>query len=234
MSDTPRPRRARNSLTVPAILDAAERVSSSGLDRLSIRAVADELGSSPMGLYRYVASKEELVEALLDRVLGRMPDVEETTDALADLGAFMTAHRDLLLAHPWAVPGLIAHPLPGPHALPIGEHALQLLDRLGIHEDAAVAAFSGMIALNYGWASFAISRQAQDAAPSLERIAAGPSEEFPHTLAAGAAMARFGSEEHYALVRAGMLDAIAGMARATGAGQSASSSGTSARNARER
>ena len=71
-----------------------------------------------MGLYRYVAGKEELVEALLDRVLGRMPAVPETADPLADLGAFATAHRDLLLAHPWAVPGLIAHPLPGPNALP--------------------------------------------------------------------------------------------------------------------
>ena len=211
MSDSPRPRRARNSLSTPAILDAAESVSSAGLDRLTIRAVADELGSSPMGLYRYVSSKEELLEALLDRVLGRMPEVAETGDALADLGTFMTAHRDLLLAHPWAVPGLIAHPLPGPNALPIGELALRLLDRLHLHGDTAVAAFSGMIALNYGWASFAISRNADAAAPSLQRVSAGAPADFPHTRAAGVAMANFGSEAHYRLVRDGMLDAIGSM-----------------------
>jgi AcrR family transcriptional regulator len=208
MTDTSRPRRTRNSLTIPAILDAAETVASTGMGNLTIRAVADELGSSPMGLYRYVAGKDELVEALLDRVLGRMPAVPETADPLADLAAFATAHRDLLLAHPWAVPGLIAHPLPGPNALPIGEQALRILHSLGVDGDRAVATFSGIIALNYGWVSFAIARSATEAAPSLQRIASGPGDDFPYTTAAGQAMARFGSEDHYTMVLTEVLSSL--------------------------
>jgi AcrR family transcriptional regulator len=213
MTDSSRPRRARNSLTVPGILDAAEAVASTGMEKLTIRAVADELGSSPMGLYRYVTGKEELIEALLDRVLGRMPAVPETADPLADLAAFATAHRDLLLAHPWAVPGLIAHPLPGPNALPIGEQALRLLHRLGVDGDRAVATFSGIIALNYGWVSFSIARDATEAAPSIRRIESGPAADFPHTVAVGGAMARFGSAEHYVTV---VSELLGGLARAGG------------------
>jgi len=208
MPDSPRPRRTRNSLTITSILDAAEAVASTGMESLTIRAVAEELGSSPMGLYRYVAGKEELVEALLDRVLGRMPAVPESGDPLEDLAAFATAHRDLLLAHPWAVPGLIAHPLPGPNALPIGEQALRILHRLGVDGDRAVAAFSGIIALNYGWVSFSIARSATAAAPSLQRIASGPLGDFPYTTAVAEAMARFGSEDHYAMVLTGLLSGL--------------------------
>jgi AcrR family transcriptional regulator len=213
MADQPRPRRARNSLTIPDILDAAEAVASNGMDAFTIRAVADRLGSSPMGLYRYVAGKEELVEALLDRVLGRMPVVPETVDALADLESFALTHRDLLIAHAWAVPGLIAHPLPGPNALPIGEQALRLLHRLGVEGDRAVAMFSGIIALNYGWVSFALARRAAEAAPSLARISAGPSEGFPYTTAVGAAMAHFGSDDHYRAVLSELLSGLAAPAR---------------------
>lgn len=211
MPDKPQARRPRNSLTVPAILDAAEAVASAGMDSLTIRAVADQLGCSPMGLYRYVAGKEDLVEALLDRVLGRMPTLPESSDPLADLGAFATAHRDLLLAHPWAVPGLIAHPSPGPNALPIGEQALGLLHRLGVEGDRAVATFSGIIALNYGWVSFAIASRSTAAAPSLQRIASGPADGFPRTVAVGEAMARFGSEDHYATVVAELLEGLAAL-----------------------
>lgn len=213
MTDSPRPRRARNSLTIPDILDAAEAVASAGMENLTIRAVADELGSSPMGLYRYVAGKEELIEALLDRVLGRMPTVPETEDALADLAGFATAHRDLLLAHPWAVPGLIAHPLPGPNALPIGEQALRILHRLDADGARAVATFSGIVALNYGWVSFAIARRASQAAPSIRRIESGPADDFPYTLAVAEEMARFASDDHYATV---VTELLGGLSRAGG------------------
>jgi AcrR family transcriptional regulator len=209
MTDSRRTRRTRNSLAIPGILDAAELVASSGMQSLTIRAVADELGSSPMGLYRYVAGKEELVEALLDRVLGRMPVVSETEDPLADLAAFATAHRDLLLAHPWAVPGLIAHPMPGPNAVPIGEQALRILHRAGVDDDRAVATFSGVIALNYGWVSFSIARSAAEAAPSLRRIASGPGGDFPYTIAVGEAMGRFGGDDHYVIVLTELLSGLA-------------------------
>ena len=66
-----RARRPRGSLTRELILDAAERVAATGFDALTMRAVAAELGAAPMALYRYFPTKDDLVNALRDRVLGR-------------------------------------------------------------------------------------------------------------------------------------------------------------------
>jgi AcrR family transcriptional regulator len=72
-SAEPRSRRARNSLTVDAILDAAEHVAAAGFEALTVRAVAVALEAAPMSLYRYFATKDELVDALLNIVLGGSP-----------------------------------------------------------------------------------------------------------------------------------------------------------------
>jgi hypothetical protein len=56
---------SRGSLTTGDILDAAERVAGEGFAALTIRAVAADLQASPMALYRYFATKDDLVDALL-------------------------------------------------------------------------------------------------------------------------------------------------------------------------
>lgn len=195
-------RRPRNSLTADAILDAAEQVAAHGLDELTIRAVAAELSASPMALYRYFATKDELVDALLDRVLGRFDPGPETDDWLADLSAFTRAHGRLLADHPWAVTVLFSHPSPGLNAVAIGERALAILHRGRIGGVDAVATFSALLALNYGWSAFAVARdpaqpaaeQAPDIAPLL---AALPADAFPFTAGVAGPMADYGSPEQY-------------------------------------
>lgn len=197
-------RRARNSLTVVGILDAAEVVAVRGWDGLTIRAVAIELDASAMSLYRYFATKEDLVNALLDRVLGRFTAPEESGDWLDELAAFARRHRDLLTSHPWAVSPLFGHPSPGPNALPISECALEILQRGGVTGEDAVAAFSGILALNYGWSSFTTARQAMQEAD----LAAPDAALFPLTTAVGEAMNRYGSDEHYDRALAALLAGI--------------------------
>lgn len=195
-------RRPRNSLTSDAILDAAERVAAQGLDELTIRAVAAELSAAPMSLYRYFATKDELVDALLDRVLGRFDAGPGSDDWMADLAAFTRAHGRLLAEHPWAVTVLFSHPTPGLNAVAIGEQALGILHRGGIGGVDAVAMFSALLALNYGWSAFAVARDpgrpVADRAPDIAPLlAALPSDAFPFTAAVAGPMADYGSPEHY-------------------------------------
>ena len=212
-----RTRRPRNSLTADAILDAAEQIAAQGLDGLTIRALATELDSSPMALYRYFATKDELVDAMLDRVLGRFAMADDTDDWAHDLAAFTEAHRRLLIEHPWAVVVLFSHPSPGVNAVRIGERALGILDRAGIRGAQAVAAFSALLALNYGWCAFSLARdpstptgeRAPDLAPSL---AALPADLFPFTAAAAAPMADYGSDDQYTAALAFLLHGVAASA----------------------
>jgi AcrR family transcriptional regulator len=220
-SSSSRVRRPRNSLTVDSIVDAAENVAASGLEGLTIRAVATELDASPMALYRYVATKEELVDALLNRVLGRFERPAETDDWVHDLVTFARAHYDLLVRHAWAIAPLISHPDPGPNALPIGEAALRVLRRGGITGDSAVASFSAVVALNYGWASFAVARN--DALPPEPRNAAELESirtDFPLTAEVVEAFSRYGSPEHY---ERALDHVVTGIAAASGTARSGAS-----------
>jgi AcrR family transcriptional regulator len=203
----PRPRRKRGSLTRELILDSAEELAQEGFDSLSMRSVAARLKAAPMALYNHFADKEELVDALLDRVLSRFEPPPPTGDWIEDLKAFARAHRKVLTDHAWAVSPLFDHPTPGMSAVVVGEHALAVIRRGEVSNDEAVAIFSGIIALNYGWSSFTAARRLNPAAG--EQVAAAmarlPQEAFPNTAAVAAEMVGYGSDEHYESVLDGLV-----------------------------
>jgi AcrR family transcriptional regulator len=208
-----RTRRPRGSLSREVILDAAEAVAASGFDALTMRAVAARLEAVPMALYNHFATKDALVDALLDRVLGRFEPAPPTDDWAADLRAFARGHRRLLVGHPWAVAPLFSRPSPGLSAVRIGEHALGILARGGIAGGLAVAAFSGLIALNYGWSSFTTARDLEPSGPTADvgaMLAALPAEEFPLTAGVAGEMGAYGSDEHYDFVLDRLIEGLRG------------------------
>ena len=135
-----------------------------------------------MALYNHFATKNELVDALLDRVLGRFEPPAPTDDWTEDLRRFARAHRRVLTDHVWAVAPIFSRPNPGPSAVAIGEHAFAILARAGLPEDDAIAAFSGVLALNYGWSSFTAARELDTSGITAEQMGA------------------YGSDEHYEFV----------------------------------
>lgn len=210
-----RTRRPRGSLTPEVILDAAEAVAAHGFDAFSMRAVAGHLGAVPMALYNHFSTKELLVDALLDRVLSRFEPEPATDDWAEDLARFARAHRRLLVSHPWAVSPLFTQPNPGMSAVRIGEFALEILRRGGLSNADAVAAFSGIIALNYGWSSFTAARDLDPGGPSHDvgvMLAQLPRSEFPLTVDVAGEMGAYGSDAHYEFVLGQLVTGLRGAA----------------------
>ena len=96
--------RRREPLTREALTTAALRiVDAEGLDALSMRRLAQELGVQASGLYTYVSGKSELLQLMLERVSAEVeipdPDPErwqeQVKDVLRDLYRVLSAHRDL-------------------------------------------------------------------------------------------------------------------------------------------
>jgi AcrR family transcriptional regulator len=198
------------------ILDAAEEVAQQGFDALTLRAVAARLGAAPMALYRHFPTKDALVNALLDRVLGRFAPEPPTGDWVEDLRRFARAHRRVLDRHPWALAAFFSHPNPGLNATRIGEVALAILEQTGLSAERIVATFSGLIALNYGWSAFAAARDAgpESAAGQVRAaLAALPLSEFPRTAAVAGEMANYASDRHYELVIDQLLAGVRSAAR---------------------
>jgi AcrR family transcriptional regulator len=184
-----RTRRPRGSLTVEEILDAAERVATADSRPITIRAIATELSSSPMALYAYFATKDELEDALIDRVLRRVP-LPESGEWREQLSELALAHGRTLIEHRWAVPMLFASPSPGAGAARLGEAFLAILAAGGITGEDAVSAFSAIVAVNYGRTAFAAQEQPRELAPL-------PPEIFPHSAANAEAFAAYASQENY-------------------------------------
>jgi len=99
----PGPRRGpRGELDLDEILAAAIALADAGgLEAVSTRTVAAHFGKSPMALYAYVGSKEQMLALMQDHA-SAMPAWDDPGGTLADdLSAWADAFFDLHLTHPW-------------------------------------------------------------------------------------------------------------------------------------
>ncbi|GAA3936534.1 TetR/AcrR family transcriptional regulator C-terminal domain-containing protein [Streptomyces gulbargensis] len=102
-----RPERAgrgpRPAYTRRDIADAAVRIADTdGLEAVSMRRVAAELGCGTMSLYNYVPRKEDLYELMVDAVSGEYDLPEKPSgDWRADMTALAHQGRALMYRHPW-------------------------------------------------------------------------------------------------------------------------------------
>lgn len=103
----------RERLTRTRVVDAAMTLADDGgLEALSMRRLAEHLGVVPMALYRHVADKHELLDAMIDRVFAELTDPVDP-DWAGALRARARSMRDALARHPWAI-GRMETGTPGP------------------------------------------------------------------------------------------------------------------------
>ncbi len=73
-----------------------------GIESLSMRRLSDELGVVPMALYKHVANKEELLDGMLDVVVGEIDPPITGIDWKSAVRQRILSARQALLRHPWA------------------------------------------------------------------------------------------------------------------------------------
>jgi AcrR family transcriptional regulator len=127
-------------LSRDAILDRALAVADAeGIDAVSVRRLARDLGVTPMALYWHVDDKNALLHALGDRLLGGLDlTVDERVPWPEQLRAFVVAFTAVLRAHPSAA--MLIGSLPtvaSENALGATEVALDILRRAGFSPEEA-------------------------------------------------------------------------------------------------
>jgi AcrR family transcriptional regulator len=94
---------ARAPLSKERVLQTAvELADSAGIEALSMRRLARELGVEAMSLYHYVRSKDELLEGMLDIVLSQIETPADEREWKAAIRRTALSSRDALARHPWA------------------------------------------------------------------------------------------------------------------------------------
>ncbi|MYR85241.1 TetR family transcriptional regulator [Streptomyces sp. SID685] len=124
----------RPVLTHARIVAAALRVADTdGLDAVSMRRLATELGVSAMTCYRYVSGKEDIIELMLDKVRAEMLLERPGGTWHEVLRDSALRFRQVVLRHPWMteVPGRILF-APTPAHLALVEQQFTALDGLGL------------------------------------------------------------------------------------------------------
>jgi AcrR family transcriptional regulator len=93
----------RVPLSRQRVLDAAVALADEGgVDALSMRKLAQELGVVPMALYKHVANKDELLDGMVDVVVGEIDPPPSGTDWKTAIRQRVLSARRALLRHPWA------------------------------------------------------------------------------------------------------------------------------------
>jgi AcrR family transcriptional regulator len=126
----------RPGLSLARIVEAGVDVASSeGLAAVSMARVAEELGTSTMSLYRYVAAKDELLTLMVDSALGPPPAPDAKADWRMALSGWAWGYHKRLSAHPWAVRVPITEPPTTPNQVAWMERALGSLRGTGLNEE---------------------------------------------------------------------------------------------------
>lgn len=191
-------------LSRQAAVEAALRlVDERGLDALSMRNVAAAVGCPVMSLYRHVASREDLEDGIVALLVGgvSLTDAPDRWDGL--LRGWATAYRDVIRAHPNAVPLVAARAAAGYASQGEGvELLLRLLVAAGDSPDDAIRHLRVALITILGYCHVEAQTGPSAAPEDAERVAAAG---FP--LLAGL-MSRIGrdSDELFAL----MLDMVVG------------------------
>jgi AcrR family transcriptional regulator len=151
----PAPSLSREEITTAAVTLA----DTEGIEAVSMRVLAVKLGVGATSLYRYVARKDELIDLMVDAVMGDDLLFEVNGDWRAVLRSFAGGLRAMTLRHPWvAVHGAGRRNL-GPNTAWRYEQVLGAIDGLGLEIDEMLVMVETLDAFIRGHALDELSEQ---------------------------------------------------------------------------
>ncbi|WP_190018570.1 TetR/AcrR family transcriptional regulator [Streptomyces lucensis] len=157
-----RPSFSREAITAAAVALA----DAEGLEAVTMRRVAAEVGAGVMSLYSYAPDKDTLLELMVDHVSGELPVADAPSgDWRADLRTIAHLQRAHMLRHPWLPAALSTHRVPGPNTLAFLEHALAVLRPTGLDGAAKLEVFAQLTAFVAGHVAHEIAQGAASRSP---------------------------------------------------------------------
>jgi AcrR family transcriptional regulator len=172
----PRPKSLTEAEIAAAALAVLDR---DGLEALSMRTIAAELGLSTMGLYRYVTDREQLEGLVVDLVLSTAdPEPPARGTWQRRLTVLVERLRIALGAHPGAVPLLLTNRHTSLRLARWGESVLAVLTGAGFTGRPRVIAFRALV--GYVTGALLVEHLGPLSGPGTKALAELPRTEYPH------------------------------------------------------
>lgn len=185
MAKAKRPNKRRVSLTKDRVLNAAVKLADKhGIDSLSMRKLAQELRVEAMSLYNHVANKDEILDGIVDIIVGEIELPSDADDWRAGMRRRAISAREVFGRHPWAITVMESRTNPGPTSLGYYEAVIRCLRQAGFSIAMAAHAFSVLDSYIYGFAMqelklpFDDSDELADVAENILELM--PANEYPY------------------------------------------------------
>jgi len=186
----------RTFLTKERVLQAAVALAArDGIEALTMRKLADDLGVGAMSLYHYVPNKEELLTGMVDIVFSEIELPATDVDWKTAMRRRAISTREVLNRHRWAVGLMESRAVPGPASFRLHDAVLGCLREGGFSIEMTIQAYSVQDAYIYGFAlqetnlpfddaeggaAVAEEQARQFAEAAQEQQTAALAEEFPY------------------------------------------------------
>lgn len=175
------------------VAEAVRLADREGVDGLSMRRLAGVLGAGAMSLYHYVASKDELLDAMIDVVFEEIELPPAEADWQSAMRQEAASTRQVLARHPWATSLMESRTSPGPANLRHREAVTACLRRAGFSVVMATHANWLLNSYVYGYALQAASLPfdtADELAGMVDDVYLPqlPPDEFPYLNESAAAL----------------------------------------------
>jgi TetR/AcrR family transcriptional regulator, tetracycline repressor protein len=186
-------RAPRNSLSDERILtEALALVDEAGLEGLTTRALGNRLGVDSTAVYRHFRSKDDLLTALADHIVGSagQPAASGDGSLRGQLRSACLCLRRALLAHPAMTAIVVRRPPRGANTWAVTERALGLLRRAGLSDQGAARAYQALLFYTLSYAMLEAPYAARGAEHAAAELAASrltyaslPASRYPNTAA---------------------------------------------------
>ena len=153
---------SRERILATAVALADER----GVEALSMRKLAQELEVVPMALYKHVVNKDELLDGMVDVVVGEIDPPASGTDWKTAIRQRVLSARRMLLRHPWASKVIESRTSPTPAVLGYMDAMIGILRAGGFSIDLTHHAMHTMGSRMLGFSQELFDESA-DAGPQL-------------------------------------------------------------------
>jgi TetR/AcrR family transcriptional regulator, tetracycline repressor protein len=199
----------RTRLSKRAVTDRALKLADAdGLEALTIRKLAQDLGVTPMALYWHFRSKEDLLEGVAEQVWGEIEvNVDASVPWWTQLQRGLESLISVLRAHPAAPQLLLANEKQNEAALGAAEATLEILLGAGFDPEQASAIarstlWTGIMLVmsEPGWApELSGDERAEEQRRNEVFLAMLPAGRYPRLVECAAPMANCDPESHYRL-----------------------------------
>jgi AcrR family transcriptional regulator len=159
---------------------AVAMADTAGIEAVSMRKLADELGVVPMALYKHVAGKEELLDGMVDIVVGEIDPPAAGADWKAAVRQRILSARRSLQRHPWAPAAIESRSDPSPAMLAYLDSMIGMFLGGGFTADLVHHALHALGSRLFGFTQ-EILDDSQDLDPqALEAIASQMEGSYPN------------------------------------------------------